>query len=56
MIMYLTKMKGNRRTTPLMSPPPLDIIIALLGAFLGIALVAIFAHNFDLPKPRVLLQ
>ena len=49
MIRYLAKMKGYKRTTPLVSPPPLDVILTMFGAFLGIAAIALFAHKFDLP-------
>lgn len=49
LIRYLSKMKGYKRTTPLVSPPPLDVILTMLGAFLGIAAIALFAHKFDLP-------
>ena len=46
---YLSKMKGYRRTTPLVSPPPLDVILTWFGAFLGITAIALFAGKFDLP-------
>lgn len=49
MIGYITKMKGYKRTTPLVSPPPLDVILTWLGAFLGITAIVLFAHNYDLP-------
>lgn len=49
MIKYITKMKGYKRTTPLVSPAPLDVILTMLGAFLGITAIALFAHNYDLP-------
>jgi CBS-domain-containing membrane protein len=49
MIRYISKMKGYKRTTPLVSPPPLDVILTWLGAFLGITAIAIFAHKYDLP-------
>ncbi|EGW38964.1 HPP family protein [Desulfosporosinus sp. OT] len=48
-IRYLSKMKGYKRTTPLVTPPPLDIIITWLGAFLGITAIALFAENYSLP-------
>jgi len=48
-IRYITKMKGYKRTTPLVSPPPLDVILTWLGAFLGIAAITLFAQNFALP-------
>lgn len=37
LIRYISKMKGYKRTTPLVSPPPLDVILTFIGAFLGIA-------------------
>jgi len=46
---YLSKMKGFKRTTPLVSPPPLDVILTWLGAFLGITAIALFAHQYVLP-------
>ena len=48
-IRYISKMKGHKRTTPLVSPPPLDVIITWFGAFLGITAVALFAHQYALP-------
>jgi len=48
MIRYLAKLKGYKRTTPLVSPPPLDVLLTWLGAFLGIAAITLFAHKFDL--------
>lgn len=49
MIRYISKMKGYKRTTPLVSSPPLDVILTWLGAFLGITAIALFAHKYDLP-------
>lgn len=49
MIRYISKMKGYKRTTPLVSPPPLDVVLTWLGAFLGITAIALFAHKYDLP-------
>ena len=48
-ISYLSKMKGYKRTTPLVSPPPLDVILTWLGAFLGITAITFFAHQYTLP-------
>jgi len=48
MIRYISKMKGLTRTTPLVSPAPLDIIISWVGAFLGITAIVLFSHKFDL--------
>ena len=49
LVRYISKMKGHKRSTPLMSPPPLDVIITWLGAFLGITAIALFAHQYALP-------
>jgi len=49
LISYISKMKGFKRTTPLVSPPPLDVILTWLGAFLGITAIALFAHQYELP-------
>lgn len=48
LIRYISKMKGLTRTTPLVSPVPLDIIISWVGAFLGITAIVLFSHKFDL--------
>lgn len=48
LIRYICKMKGYKRTTPLVSPPPIDVIITCLGAFLGILAIALFAQKFNL--------
>lgn len=48
-IRYISKMKGYKRTTPLVTPPPLDVIITWLGTFLGITAIAIFAQEYSLP-------
>lgn len=49
LIRYISKMKGYKRTIPLVSPPPLDMIITSLGAFLGIITIVLFAEQFGLP-------
>ncbi|AET66384.1 CBS-domain-containing membrane protein [Desulfosporosinus orientis DSM 765] len=46
---YLSKLKGHKRTTPLVTPPPLDVILTWLGAFLGITAIALFAQEFSVP-------
>ena len=46
---YLSKMKGYKRTTPLVSPPPLDVILTLLGAFIGVTVITLLAHKYALP-------
>lgn len=48
LIRYLSKMKGLKRTTPLVAPSPLDILISLLGALLGITAIVLLAQKFDL--------
>jgi len=48
-IRYISKMKGYKRTTPLVSPPPLDVILTWLGAFIGITVITLFAHQYALP-------
>lgn len=42
-------MKGYKRTIPFESPPPLDVILTGLGAFIGITAITLFAHKFGLP-------
>ena len=49
MLRYLFKMKGHKRTTPLVSPAPLDVILTWLGAFLGITAITLVAHQYALP-------
>ncbi|HWQ43367.1 MAG TPA: HPP family protein [Desulfosporosinus sp.] len=46
---YISKMKGSKRTTPLVSPPPLDVILTWLGALLGITAIVLLAHQYELP-------
>lgn len=48
LIRYISKMKGYKRTTPLVSPAPLDVILTWIGAFLGITAIVLFSHKFDL--------
>ncbi len=48
LIRYISKMKAYKRTTPLVAPVPLDIILSLLGTFLGITAIVILSHKFDL--------
>jgi len=49
LIKYICKMKGFKRTTPLVSPPPLDVILTWLGAFIGITAITLLAHISQLP-------
>ncbi len=46
---YFRKMRGNRRTTPLVAPPPLDVFLSWLGAFLGISLIGFLALSYNVP-------
>ncbi|MHB1651364.1 MAG: HPP family protein [Desulfitobacteriaceae bacterium] len=46
---YLVKMKGNRRSIPLVGPAPLDVLISSLGAFLGISIVAVLSMVYGMP-------
>lgn len=48
LIRYISKMKGYKRTTPLVAPVPLDIILSLLGTFLGITAIVILSYKLDL--------
>lgn len=49
LLKYLSKMKGNPRTSPLQSPPPLDLFLSWFGALLGIGVVAILALVYQMP-------
>lgn len=46
---YISKFKGHKRTTPLVSPAPLDILITLLGAFLGITILSLLLFVYKVP-------
>lgn len=46
---YFSKMKGTRRTNPLVAPPVFDIIISSLGSFLGIMTIAILSFGYNMP-------
>ncbi|GAB6155531.1 HPP family protein [Desulfosporosinus burensis] len=46
---YLAKFKGQERTIPFEVPVPLDILIALIGAFLGIAILSILSLEYKAP-------
>jgi CBS-domain-containing membrane protein len=48
-VRYITKMKGGRRTTPLLAPPSLDVFISWLGAFLGIGTVTVLSLVYKMP-------
>ncbi len=47
-IRYITKMKGFKRTTPLVAPVPLDIILSVLGTLLGITIIVLLWNKFDI--------
>ncbi|HUW65414.1 MAG TPA: HPP family protein [Spirochaetia bacterium] len=49
LIRYVTKMKGARRTTPLLPPASLDVLISWLGAFLGIGTVTLLSMVCKMP-------
>lgn len=46
---YISKFKGHRRTIPLVSPVPLDILITFLGAFIGITVLGILLLVYKAP-------
>ena len=48
LIRYIYKMKGYKRTTPLVAPVPFDIILSLLGTIIGISAIVILSHRFDM--------
>lgn len=48
LIGYISKMKGYKRTTPLVAPVPLDILLSMLGTLMGITVIVILSHKFDL--------
>ncbi|KJR45989.1 CBS-domain-containing membrane protein [Desulfosporosinus sp. I2] len=47
LIKYISKMKGYKRSTPLVSPPTLDVIITWVGAFVGITAIVFYSQKFD---------
>ncbi len=48
LISYITKMKGFKRTTPLVAPVPLDIMLTMLGTIIGITLIVLLSYKFDM--------
>lgn len=46
---YLSKMKGNRRTTPILAPSVLEILVSFVGCFLGITALAILSLEYNMP-------
>lgn len=49
LLMYLAKFKGKKRTTPLVAPVPLDILITLLGSFIGLSMLGILLFVYKMP-------
>ena len=45
---YISKMKGLKRTTPLLAPVPLDIILSMIGTILGITVIVILSNKVDI--------
>ncbi|EHQ89202.1 HPP family protein [Desulfosporosinus youngiae] len=45
---YITKMKGARRTTPLVAPVPLDVLLSIGGTLLGITVIVLLSNKFDI--------
>jgi len=48
LIRYITKMKGFKRTTPLVAPVPLDVILSMIGTLLGITVIVLLSNKFDM--------
>jgi len=48
LISYMTKMKGFKRTTPLVAPVPLDMVLSILGTLLGITVIVLLSNWFDM--------
>lgn len=46
---YVSKFKGNRRTTPLVLPVPLDILITLFGSFVGLSILSLLLFVYKIP-------
>lgn len=46
---YVGKMRGSKRQTPLVGPPPLDVLISLIGSFLGIMVLSVFSLVYGKP-------
>lgn len=48
-VQYFSKMKGEKRTAPLTSPPGIDLLVSWLGAFLAIGSAAVLSMVFNVP-------
>ncbi len=46
---YLGKMRGQKRSTPLVGQVPLDVLVSFLGSFLGIGILGIFSVLYGKP-------
>ena len=46
---YVGKMRGMKRQTPLVGPPPLDVAVSLVGSFLGIMVLAVLSLVYGKP-------
>lgn len=49
LVRYLAKMKGAKRTNPLLTPAGFDVFISWLGAFLGIGTVTALTLVYKMP-------
>jgi len=47
-IRYITKMKGMKRTTPLVAPVPLDVVLSIIGTLIGITAIVLLSSKFDI--------
>ena len=46
---YVSKCKGAKRTTPLVIPAPIDIILSFLGSFIGLSLLGVLTFHYQVP-------
>jgi len=46
---YVSKFKGHKRITPLVSPAPVDIFITLFGTILGVSSLSILLFVYKVP-------
>ncbi len=46
---YLVKFRGNRRSAPLVSLPPLDIIVSGLGSGIALSILAVLSMVYKMP-------
>jgi len=47
-IRYITKMKGAKRTTPLVAPVPLDVVLSMIGTLLGVTVIVLLSNKFNI--------